>query len=310
VITVKGLTRYYGDVKAVDGIDFEIEKGEIVGLLGPNGAGKTTTLRVLTGYIRPTSGIVVINRKRLEENLIGIKKEIGYLPESAPLYSDMIVYDYLKYIASIQEVPNSKVEERILYVVDKCGLKQVINKKIGELSKGYRQRVGLGHAIIHDPEILILDEPTSGLDPNQIVEIRDLIRELGKHKTVILSTHILSEVEAVCGRIIIINRGKIVADDLTSRLIREKQSTGTIKLIIKTDDDKKEIEDYLSIKGIDKIEVNKQKNMKEVYIYSHSPNSIIEELYQRIKKSNWILYEMSQEKNTLESIFQELTKEA
>lgn len=310
MITVKGLTRYYGDVKAVDGIDFEIEKGEIVGLLGPNGAGKTTTLRVLTGYIRPTSGIVVINRKRLEENLIGIKKEIGYLPESAPLYSDMIVYDYLKYIASIQEVPNSKVEERILYVVDKCGLKQVINKKIGELSKGYRQRVGLGHAIIHDPEILILDEPTSGLDPNQIVEIRDLIRELGKHKTVILSTHILSEVEAVCGRIIIINRGKIVADDLTSRLIREKQSTGTIKLIIKTDDDKKEIEDYLSIKGIDKIEVNKQKNMKEVYIYSHSPNSIIEELYQRIKKSNWILYEMSQEKNTLESIFQELTKEA
>jgi len=310
VITVKGLTRYYGDVKAVDGIDFEIEKGEIVGLLGPNGAGKTTTLRVLTGYIRPTSGTVVINRKRLEENLIGIKKEIGYLPESAPLYSDMIVYDYLKYIASIQEVPNSKVEERILYVVDKCGLKQVINKKIGELSKGYRQRVGLGHAIIHDPEILILDEPTSGLDPNQIVEIRDLIRELGKHKTVILSTHILSEVEAVCGRIIIINRGKIVADDLTSRLIREKQSTGTIKLIIKTDDDKKEIEDYLSIKGIDKIEVNKQKNMKEVYIYSHSPNSIIEELYQRIKKSNWILYEMSQEKNTLESIFQELTKEA
>lgn len=310
MITVKGLTRYYGDVKAVDGIDFEIEKGEIVGLLGPNGAGKTTTLRVLTGYIRPTSGTVVINRKRLEENLIGIKKEIGYLPESAPLYSDMIVYDYLKYIASIQEVPNSKVEERILYVVDKCGLKQVINKKIGELSKGYRQRVGLGHAIIHDPEILILDEPTSGLDPNQIVEIRDLIRELGKHKTVILSTHILSEVEAVCGRIIIINRGKIVADDLTSRLIREKQSTGTIKLIIKTDDDKKEIEDYLSIKGIDKIEVNKQKNMKEVYIYSHSPNSIIEELYQRIKKSNWILYEMSQEKNTLESIFQELTKEA
>ena len=218
MIQVENLTKYYDDVRAVDQINFDIQKGEITGLLGPNGAGKTTTLRMLTGFLRPTSGSIQVKDYSIETQALEIKKILGYLPESAPLYHDMLVYDYLNYVANIRQIPATDKLSRIRELADLCGLNEVMHKPIAELSKGYKQRVGLAHAMMDDPEILILDEPTSGLDPNQIVEIRDIIRRIGKEKTVILSTHILSEAEATCDRVIIIDKGSIVADDTVDGL--------------------------------------------------------------------------------------------
>jgi ABC-2 type transport system ATP-binding protein len=223
----------------------------------------------------------------------------------------MVVYDYLEFIARIQEVRDDEIGKRIHYVSDKCGLAPVIDKKISELSKGYKQRVGLAHAIIHDPAFLILDEPTSGLDPNQIIEIRELIKELGREKTVIVSTHILSEVEATCSRVIIINNGNIIKDDSTDKLISEAGTADAVSLQIKTSASKKAIKDLLSFKGVNKIEINDgAKGMKEVMVYSDSGNDLREEIYKKIRESDWILIEMRKERQTLESIFQELTKEA
>ncbi len=215
MITVRGITKRFGDITAVNNISFSIREGEITGLLGPNGAGKTTTLRMLTCYLKPDSGTISIGKYSVEDSPVEVRKTIGYLPESAPVYNDMLVYDYLAYIA---EVRGMDAPGRIAEIGGLCGINDVMHMMIGELSKGYRQRVGLAQSMIHDPDILILDEPTSGLDPNQIIEIRNLIREIGKRKTIILSTHILPEVEATCDRVIIIDRGSIVADDRTESL--------------------------------------------------------------------------------------------
>ena len=223
MIHVDNLTKFYDGFCAVDGISLDIQKGEILGLLGPNGAGKTTTLKMLTGYFPPTSGTIAIKDLNINEHLLEIKQMIGYLPESSPFYKDLLVYDYLDYVAKIRGIPSSERHTRIKYLADLCGLNHVMHKSIGELSKGLNQRVGLAHAMMRDPEILILDEPTQGLDPNQIVEIRKIIRKIGEEKTVIFSTHILSEAEATCDRIVIINRGRIVADGETENL---KQSAG------------------------------------------------------------------------------------
>lgn len=206
-IKVTDLTKIYGEQKAVDHISFEIKTGEIVGFVGPNGAGKSTTMKILTGFIPPTSGEAKINKLDLIENSLEIRKNIGYLPEHNPLYLDMYVKEYLEFIAGIYKL-GSKTKSKIEQIIEQTGLTIERKKKIGTLSKGYRQRVGLAQALIHDPSILILDEPTSGLDPNQIIEIRNLISEVGKQKTVMLSTHIMQEVEAICDRIIIINKGK------------------------------------------------------------------------------------------------------
>ena len=216
MIRLQNLTKDYGSVRAVDHVNFEINEGEILGFLGPNGAGKTTTLRMITCFLSPTSGNIEVENMNIDNNQIEIKRLIGYLPEHNPLYIDMTVYDYLKFIADIREISN--FETRIIEVIKQCGLNGVVHKPINTLSKGYKQRVGIAQAILHDPKILILDEPTSGLDPNQIVEIRGLIKELGKEKTLIISSHILQEVQAVCNRIIIINEGKIVADGSTEEL--------------------------------------------------------------------------------------------
>ncbi len=312
MITVKNLTKYYGDVHALKGINFEIEQGEIVGILGPNGAGKSTTLRILTSFLSKTDGEAIINGKNIEDNALSIKKIIGYLPESAPLYNDMIVYDYLSYIALIQDVEKSNLENRINYVVDACNLKTVIDKPISTLSKGYKQRVGLAGSIIHDPQILILDEPTNGLDPNQIVEIRELIKTLGKEKTVLLSTHILSEVEATCSRVIIINNGEIIADSPTDKLIVEKEGSISIKLSLKTEDNIgfianrfKELDIVIDIKEEDSKE-NDIKNM--IIITKPSKADPRDAIYEVIKNTNWIVYQISREKEDLESIFQTLTK--
>jgi len=218
MITVKEVTKFFKDLCAVDHISFDIRKGEILGLLGPNGAGKTTTLRMLTGFLQPTSGTIRVKDYQIPEHSLEIRKLMGYLPESAPLYQEMLVLDYLDFVAGLRELDGPRRVARIGHLAELCGLEEVMHQPIGELSNGYKQRVGLAHAMMNDPEILVLDEPTSGLDPNQIVEIRDIIRQIGREKTVILSTHILSEAEATCDRVMIINKGKIVMDDTTQNL--------------------------------------------------------------------------------------------
>lgn len=312
MISVKNLTKYYGDFQALKGISFEIKSGEIVGILGPNGAGKSTTLRILTCYFNPTSGNAIIDGKSILDEENNVKKIIGYLPESAPLYNDMCVFDYLVYMADIQELERSKLNERLHYVVNVCGLKEVISKPIGELSKGYKQRVGLAGAIIHDPKILILDEPTNGLDPNQIVEIRELIKELGKEKTVLVSTHILSEVEATCSRAIIINKGNIIADDTPENLslnFGNNNKSSTIKISIKTNDNIESVkEKLLSVSNIYKVEIEDNfNNIKELTIYSNSEEPR-DEIYRFIKSTDWIIYEMTRVKENLETVFHTLTK--
>lgn len=312
MISVKNLTKYYGNFQALKGISFEIKSGEIVGILGPNGAGKSTTLRILTCYFNPSSGDAIIDGKSILDEENNVKKIIGYLPESAPLYNDMCVFDYLVYMADIQELERSKLNERLHYVVNVCGLKEVISKPIGELSKGYKQRVGLAGAIIHDPKILILDEPTNGLDPNQIVEIRELIKELGKEKTVLVSTHILSEVEATCSRAIIINKGNIIADDTPENLslnFGNNDKSSTIKISIKTNDNIESVkEKLLSVSDIYKVEIEDNfNNIKELTIYSNSEEPR-DEIYRFIKSTDWIIYEMTRVKENLETVFHTLTK--
>lgn len=218
MIRFENLTKYYGDVCAVDHVSFEVKKGEILGFLGPNGAGKTTTYRILTGYLQATSGTIKVKDYDIHEDLLEIKKLIGYLPESAPVYHDMLVYDYLNYIADIRGVPADKKLDHIKELANLCSLNEVMHKTVNQLSKGYRQRVGIAHALMGDPEILVLDEPTVGLDPNQIAETRDIIKRIGKEKTIIFSTHILSEAAATCDRIVIINGGKLAADYTREKL--------------------------------------------------------------------------------------------
>ncbi len=227
MIEVRELTKTYGPERAVDSISFQIRKGEVVGFLGPNGAGKTTTMKVVTGYLPPTEGTVLVDGKDVQEESLSIREQIGYLPESTPLYRDMVTYDYLSFVAAMRGVAPERRKSRIAEMSHACGLAEVLSKRIDTLSKGYRQRVGLAQAMIHDPPILILDEPTSGLDPNQIVEIRGLIKRLGREKTVVLSTHILPEVQASCDRVLIIHKGKLVADgtpqDLQSSFAGEQR---------------------------------------------------------------------------------------
>ncbi|MEI0491883.1 ABC transporter ATP-binding protein [Brachyspira intermedia] len=312
MISVENLNKYYGDFHALKGVSFEIKSGEIVGILGPNGAGKSTTLRILTCYLSPTSGNAIIDGKSILNNEREVKKVIGYLPESAPLYDDMSVFDYLVYMAEIQELERSRLSERLHYVVDACSLKDVISKSIGELSKGYKQRVGIAGAIIHDPKILILDEPTNGLDPNQIVEIRELIKELGKEKTVLISTHILSEVEATCSRAIIINQGNVIADaDPKHLTLNNKENNKTsvrIKLSIKTNDDKnKIIEKLKKIENIYDVKAEDNGDLKDITIYSNEEEPR-EKIYTVIKSTDWIIYEMFRERENLEEVFHTLTK--
>lgn len=318
MISVKNLTKYYGDFKALNGISFEIKSGEIVGILGPNGAGKSTTLRILTCYLNPTDGDAIIDGKSILNDEINVKKIIGYLPESAPLYNDMCVFDYLVYMADIQELEKDKLNDRLNYVVEVCSLKEVISKPIGELSKGYKQRVGLAGSIIHDPKILILDEPTNGLDPNQIVEIRELIKELGKEKTVLVSTHILSEVESTCSRAIIINKGDIIADDTPRNLSSSfaGNKSATVKISIKTSENTESVREKLSsINGINKVEIeefegntdNINNDIKEISIYSNLEEPR-DEIYKFIKNTDWIIYEMTKVKENLETVFHILTK--
>ncbi len=316
MIEVQNLTKNYKDFCAVNNISMMIRKGEILGLLGPNGAGKTTTLRMLTGYFRPNSGTIKIKGLQMPKDAIQIKSLIGYLPESAPLYHNMLVYDYLEYVAKIKGIDDKeKRYDRFLQLSDICGLSSIMDKPIADLSKGLKQRVGIAHAMMTDPEILILDEPTSGLDPNQIAEIRDIIKTIGKEKTIIFSTHILSEAEATCDRIAIIHNGKMVADDTTANLKLGAQQNSLIKLSLKgaLKEDAtsllKSIHSNLDVKNVDPVE----KDLVSFEITNSDDLSkdhdFRTDIYLKIKETDWIIVQLIKESQTLEKIFRELTRE-
>ncbi len=310
MIEVKNLSKFYGDIPAIDNISFQINKGEIIGFLGPNGAGKTTTMKILTCFMRPSKGDVKIANYNIYENPLEIKKLIGYLPESNPLYYDMSVRNYLSYIAKLKNLPATMLKNRLTDVIDKCGLENVIDRKIGNLSKGYKQRVGIAQAIITDPPILILDEPTSGLDPNQIIEIRELIKKLGEEKTVILSTHILHEVEYTCNRIIIVNRGKVVADGTKDELSKKNQQKWEFILTIKTDNFNNIIENMKNIDLIFNIfeqESNLGENVYSLLIETDANNKVREDIYNFCIENNLIIYEFKKIDYSLEDIFKKLT---
>lgn len=305
-IKIENLSKRYGPQKAVDQLSFEVKTGEILGFLGPNGAGKSTTMKMITGYLGIGEGEVRIGDKSVKDHGDELRKHIGYLPENNPLYLDMPIIDYLGFCAALQGLESSKIDERIRLMVRMCGLNEEKHKKIGELSKGYRQRVGLAQAMIHDPEILILDEPTTGLDPNQIVEIRKLIRELGKEKTVILSTHILPEVEATCDRILIINKGKIVADGTPESL--RKQATGQEILKVRIEDGATDqiVHELNRLDSIDRVEIT-DRNASRFEIQSRSGASSKREVFKLCVDKGWVLTELIPIETRLEDIFRNLT---
>jgi len=310
MIRVENLTKYYDDVCAVDQISFNVRKGEILGLLGPNGAGKTTTLRMLTGFLKPSSGRIQVGDYSIEDQLLEIKKILGYLPESAPLYHDMLVLDYLQYVADLRGMPTPLNLDRIRELGDLCGINEVMHQPIGELSKGYRQRVGLAHAMMNDPEILVLDEPTSGLDPNQIVEIREIIRRIGKAKTVVFSTHILSEAEATCDRVIIIHRGKVVADSSTARLQDTLGGQTQIHVTLADAEAAAVQQELAAVAGVTQLGLIEPVGGAVRLVLTCDPSCDPRAaIYHRIRRTNWTLLEFHQETLKLEDIFRELTKE-
>ena len=306
-IAVENLTKSYGTQKAVDTISFQVHTGEILGFLGPNGAGKTTTMKILTCFMAPTEGDIRVGDFSIHDHQDEIKTKIGYLPENNPLYLDMPVLEYLSFTAELQGVAKSNIQDRIAEMVLVCGLNDEKHKKIGELSKGYRQRVGLAQAMIHNPEVLIFDEPTTGLDPNQIIEIRKLIRELGREKTVILSTHILPEVEAICDRILIINKGKIVADGTPETLRKQAQGEEILRIQLEEVTNRDfTIEALKSIESISMVSpVTDGSNT--FLIESRNGQSSRKSVFQMCVQKNWILTEMTPIETKLEDIFRELT---
>jgi ABC-2 type transport system ATP-binding protein len=308
MITVRNLSKTYGATVAVNDITFEVQKGEIVGFLGPNGAGKTTTMKILTCYMPPSAGEVNIEGLDVLEESLAVRHMIGYLPEQNPLYHEMDVIDYLHFVAELRGIAKEQIRERTKKMVELCGLKDVYSRPIGQLSKGYRQRVGLAQAMIHDPQILILDEPTSGLDPNQIVEIRHLIQELGRQKTVILSTHILSEVQATCNRAIIINQGKIVADGSLNDL--QAAFHGMEKVILEIKAPKNGVLEKLrAVQFVQKAaETHSSGDTKNIVLEVAKGQDLREQIYDLCVREGWKLLELYRERTTLEDVFRQLTK--
>ncbi|MGN6539736.1 MAG: gliding motility-associated ABC transporter ATP-binding subunit GldA [Ginsengibacter sp.] len=298
-ISVSNLTKIYGHQKAVDDISFALGNQEIVGFLGPNGAGKSTTMKIITGYLAADSGNAVVNGINVNTNPLDAKKQIGYLPEGNPLYYEMYVREYLEFIAGIHHLKHD-VKKRIEEVIDLTGLRIESNKKIGQLSKGYKQRVGLAAALIHDPQILILDEPTTGLDPNQIVEIRQLIKDLGKNKTVLFSSHILQEVESICDRIIIINKGKIVADDTLTNL---QSSNRNLHVVIVEFAGKINMDLLKNLAGVEHVEEKEN----QYHIHTSDPDRVKKLLLEFSLQNNLDILSLQGKSKSLEEVFRNLT---
>ena len=307
MIEIDGLTKYYDTTCAVDNISFTINGGEILGLLGPNGAGKTTTMRILTCYMRPSSGTIRVKDFDITEDPIEVKRLIGYLPESAPLYPDMLTYDYLAYIAAVRGIRGDDMVRRIDELNELCGLQEIMHKSIKEVSRGYKQRVGLAHAMMSDPEILVLDEPTAGLDPNQIVQIRSIIKEMGKQKTVIFSTHILSEAEATCDRVVIVNKGKVVADDTPETLGARGMQSQIIGLTLLGADATQASQVLAAVEGVKEVAVKDSVPTGQVGLNLLCEGDRRSEVYQAVKATDWVLLELAEARQSLEDTFRELT---
>ena len=305
-IVVENITKKYGTQKAVDNVSFTVKTGEVLGFLGPNGAGKTTTMKAITCFLMPNAGDIKVGGISIKENPDEIKKYIGYLPENNPLYSDMPVVDYLYFIAQLHQIPKEKIKDKILEMVNLCGLEGEKHKKIGELSKGYKQRVGLAQALIHDPKVLVLDEPTSGLDPNQIVEIRDLIRKIGREKTVILSSHILAEVEATCDRILIINKGIIVADGSSSQLRKQAQGREILRITIEGGEVNSVFKALQDLQNTDLVDFISKSDC-QFEVQSKPDTSSRKDIFKLCVDNGWFLTEMSLTETKLEDVFRELT---
>ena len=307
MIEVDNLTKQYGMIRALDDITFRVEQGEILGFLGPNGAGKTTTMRILTGLVLPSSGKARIHGIDIFDNPIAVRRQIGYLPESVPIYKDLHVDDYLRYVSALKGVERKQRSRHVDETIQKCGLKQVKQRLIGKLSKGYRQRVGLAQALIGDPEVLILDEPTEGLDPKQIIEIRQLIRELSGHCTILLSTHILPEVSMVCERVIIMNKGKLIAVDTPENLNKNLQTRRNINLTVKGSGDRA----VLVLQGIDGV-LNatlipgQDTEESQITVETDPERDIRGDIARRIVEDNFELVELKSASLSLEEIFVQL----
>jgi ABC-2 type transport system ATP-binding protein len=310
-ISVKNLTKKYGEQTAVDDISFEVRTGEILGFLGPNGAGKTTTMKIITCFMPPTDGTVEVDGYDIFDHSLEVRKKIGYLPEMNPLYHDMNVLDYLQYSAELHGVRGAAATQRIREMVHACGLEPVRHKDIGEMSKGFRQRVGLAQAMIHEPDVLILDEPTSGLDPNQIAEIRNLIKHLGRAKTVILSTHILSEVQATCDRVLIINEGRIVADGSPEQLQQEFHGAESVTIELKTGaaDSVQEITPHLrtlnAVTGVTLL--SDDAGISRFELFAEKGADVREAAFKLAVNKGWTLLEMHKKVTSLEEVFHKLT---
>ena len=307
MIRIDQLTKNYGSFQAVKSISFEVNDGEILGFLGSNGAGKSTTLKVMTGYLSPTAGNVYVNDLNIIEHPIEIQKHIGYLPELNPLYGDMVVYDILKFIASMRGISDKNFNNALDRVVSDCTLNSVVHKKVSECSKGFKQRIGLASAMIHDPEILILDEPVSGLDPNQIIEIRELIKRIGQKKIVIMSSHILQEIQATVDRIIIINEGTIVADGSPEKLVSGAQGLSKLELEISGPTIKEARMVEGSIDGLQIRDISRSKGIIKILIEHNNKTDFRADIFKYAVDNDWILLKMNPVSENLEGIFRELT---
>ena len=301
-VEVKNLTKLFGSQRAVDNISFRVDKGQILGFLGPNGAGKSTTMKIATGYLAPSSGTVLVDGYDVTQEPIAVRRHVGYLPEHNPLYLDMYVPEYLQFAGSVYGLKGSRLKDRTREMIQMCGLTVEKSKKIGSLSKGYRQRVGLAQALIHDPEVLILDEPTTGLDPNQIGEIRQLIKNIGQEKTVIFSTHIMQEVTAICDRVVIINQGQVAADSEVSALTNLNKAE---VITIAEFENAIDITLFKAIPAITKVEPLPENRYR---LHSERGQDIRAAVFNLAAAQNWSLIGLRQEENSLENIFKQLTK--
>ena len=307
MIRVENLSKNYGPVKAVSSISFDLDDGQVVGFLGANGAGKSTTLKIMTGYISPSSGNVYFNDQNIHDNTSEIQKDIGYLPELNPLYGEMRVHDYLKFISEIRGIPKENFKSAFQKVVEECALNAVAHRTIGNCSKGYKQRIGLAAAMIHDPKILILDEPVSGLDPNQIVEIRQLIRKLGKEKIVIMSSHILQEIQATVDRIIIINEGSIVADGSSDSLLSDTNAKTELSMDVENADENDINDMKAKIPSIDITSISKEDTYTKINIKYPKNNDPRSDIFNYAVDKGWTILEMFATKQKLEDLFRNLT---
>lgn len=306
-IIVEGITKTYGKQYAVDNLSFNVKTGEVLGFLGPNGAGKTTTMKAITGYLLPNTGDITVGGISVTKNPDEVKKHIGYLPEHNPLYYDMPVIEYLGFVAGLQGVKKAAVERRVSDMIRVCGLTSEKHKKIRELSKGYRQRVGLAQALIHDPEVLILDEPTTGLDPNQIVEIRELIKNIGREKTVILSSHILAEVEATCDRILIINKGKIVANGTAGELRRQAQGNELLLLKLENAERNEAFEALRALPTVALVDFY-DRDEAAFELQSNQNAKSAKAIFDLCVQKGWYISQLTPVETKLEDIFREVTK--